>query len=114
MHIPGEMRNFGQAKGWMNDERLAKLNEFGRLGNINGRPNEQDLLDVERQVRGILMYLINFTFCKITSALNTFFRYRSNLLFPCCAKPLVKLTSFLDHENAKKLYAIAVFYRFWE
>lgn len=57
IHIPGEMRNFGQAKGWMNDERLAKLNECGRLGNIKGRPNEQDLLDVETHVQGILSYL---------------------------------------------------------
>jgi menaquinone-dependent protoporphyrinogen IX oxidase len=57
IHIPGEMRNFGQAKGWMNDERLARLNEDGRLGNIIGRPNEQDLLNVAEQVRGILSYL---------------------------------------------------------
>lgn len=57
VHIPGEMRNFGQAKGWMNDERLAKLNESGRLGNIKGRPNEQDLLDIEKHVRGVLTYL---------------------------------------------------------
>jgi menaquinone-dependent protoporphyrinogen IX oxidase len=57
IHIPGEMRNFGQAKGWMNDERLAGLNERGRLGNIKGRPNEHDLLDVETHVQGILSYL---------------------------------------------------------
>jgi hypothetical protein len=57
MHIPGEMRDFGHAKGWMNADRLAKLNEFGRLGNVNGRPNEQDLLAVEKQVQGILAYL---------------------------------------------------------
>jgi menaquinone-dependent protoporphyrinogen IX oxidase len=57
MHIPGEMRNFGQAAGWMNDERLARLNQFGRLGDIKGRPNEQDLLAVETRVQGILAYL---------------------------------------------------------
>ncbi|OGT07256.1 MAG: hypothetical protein A2103_00040 [Gammaproteobacteria bacterium GWF2_41_13] len=57
IHIPGEMRNFGQAKGWMNAERLARLNESGRLGNIKGRPNEQDLLDVKTKVQGILSYL---------------------------------------------------------
>lgn len=57
IHIPGEMRNFGQAKGWMNEERLANLNEFGRLGNIKGRPNDQDLLAVEKQVQGVLSYL---------------------------------------------------------
>ena len=57
IHIPGEMRNFGQAKGWMNEERLRHLNTCGRLGNIEGRPNNQDLLGVAKQVRGILSYL---------------------------------------------------------
>lgn len=57
MHIPGEMRNFGQAKGWMNDERLKYLNTHGRLGNIEGRPNQQDLMDAAKQVRGILARL---------------------------------------------------------
>ena len=61
IHVPGEMRNFGQAKGWLNDERLIKLNENGRLSNIKGRPNEQDLLNVTTIVQGILSYLKNFS-----------------------------------------------------
>lgn len=60
IHIPGEMRNFGQAKGWMNEERLLILNEQGRLGNIIGRPNEQDLLNVGVAAQGVLSYLKNF------------------------------------------------------
>lgn len=56
-HIPGEMRDFGQAKGWMNPERLKHLNTFGRLGNIIGRPNEQDLANVVKYTQGILARL---------------------------------------------------------
>ena len=34
--------------------RLAYLSESGRLGNIQGRPNEADLLEVAEKVNGIL------------------------------------------------------------
>jgi multimeric flavodoxin WrbA len=34
--------------------RLAYLSECGRLGNIKGRPNESDLLEIAEKVRGIL------------------------------------------------------------
>jgi flavodoxin len=34
--------------------KLAYLSESGRLGNIQGRPNEADLQDVAEKVRGIL------------------------------------------------------------
>ncbi len=34
--------------------RLAYLSESGRLGNIKGRPNESDLLEIAEKVRGIL------------------------------------------------------------
>jgi len=54
IHIPGEMRNFGQAKGWMNDEILKKLNTCGKLGNIKGRPNESDLIELEKRIKGLL------------------------------------------------------------
>ena len=57
IHIPGEMRDFGQAKGWINAERLKELNTFGRLGNIIGRPNEQDLFELEERINGLLTYL---------------------------------------------------------
>lgn len=60
IHIPGEMRNFGQAKGWMNDERLANLNQHGRLGNIIGRPNNADLIELEKRVTGIIHSLQNY------------------------------------------------------
>lgn len=65
MHIPGEMRDFGQAKGWMNNERLKSLNTRGRLGNIEGRPNQQDLADVAKRIQGILARL---GFCKDETA----------------------------------------------
>jgi hypothetical protein len=57
VHVPGEMRNFGQAKGWMNEERLECLNTSGRLGNIKGRPNQQDLLDIAKFTKGVLTRL---------------------------------------------------------
>ena len=34
--------------------KLAYLSENGRLGNIQGRPNEADLLEITEKVRGIL------------------------------------------------------------
>ena len=34
--------------------KLKRLSEAGRLGNIQGRPNEADLLDVAQRVKGIL------------------------------------------------------------
>jgi flavorubredoxin len=34
--------------------KLAYLSERGRLGNIKGRPNEADLLEIDEKVRGIL------------------------------------------------------------
>jgi len=44
-HIVGEFHN------------LDEPNIKGRLGDIRGRPNEHDLLDVENQVKGILFSL---------------------------------------------------------
>ncbi|MBA3035027.1 MAG: flavodoxin [Desulfobacterium sp.] len=35
--------------------KLKKFSKDGRLGNIEGRPNEADLLDVAEKVRGILL-----------------------------------------------------------
>lgn len=45
-HIVGEFHN------------RDDLNEKGRLGNIQGRPNEQDLKDVENRVKGLLASLV--------------------------------------------------------
>ncbi len=44
-HVPGQFTN------------KPELNKYGRLGNIEGRPNEHDLTDVENRVRGILASL---------------------------------------------------------
>lgn len=41
-HVPGQFVN------------KPELNKYGRLGNIEGRPDEHDLADVENRVRGIL------------------------------------------------------------
>lgn len=57
IHIVGEMKSLGQTPGWKSDEELELLNTQGRLGNIKGRPNEQDLLDLEKQIKGILAQL---------------------------------------------------------
>jgi len=54
IHVPGEMRDFGQAKGWMNKEILDKLNTQGKLGNIKGRPNEQDFINLEQSIQILL------------------------------------------------------------
>ncbi len=35
-------------------ERLRQMSVSGRLGDIRGRPNEQDLKEIEEKVRGIL------------------------------------------------------------
>jgi hypothetical protein len=47
-HIPGAFRN------------RDDLNHNGRLGNIEGRPDSHDLLDVQNRVRGILAALAAF------------------------------------------------------
>ncbi len=47
--ILGEWYIVGEFHG-----KLAHLTETGRLGNIKGRPNEADLLEVAEKVRGIL------------------------------------------------------------
>lgn len=57
MYIVGEMRNFGQAKGWMDDKILEELNTLGVYGNIKKRPNENDLLEVEIKTKSILKTL---------------------------------------------------------
>ena len=44
-HIVGQFRN------------RDDLNKNGRLGNIQGRPNRQDLEDVENRVKGLLAWL---------------------------------------------------------
>lgn len=41
-HIPGQFTN------------KPELNKYGRLGNIEGRPDEHDLTDIENRVKGIL------------------------------------------------------------
>ena len=48
IHLAGEMRNFGQAKGWINEKILEKLNTSGKLGNIKGCPSEEDLIKLEK------------------------------------------------------------------
>ena len=35
-------------------ERLRQMSVSGRLGDIRGRPNEQDLQEIEEKVRGVL------------------------------------------------------------
>ena len=47
--ILGEWFIVGEFRG-----KLAYLSESGRLGNIQGRPNEADLQDVAEKVRGVL------------------------------------------------------------
>lgn len=44
-HIVGEFKN------------KQELNAGGRLGNIQGRPNEHDLMEVENKVKGLLISL---------------------------------------------------------
>ena len=54
IHLPGEMRNFGQGRDWMDEAVFARLNTQGRYGDIKGRPNEGDLLDLQRRIEGVL------------------------------------------------------------
>jgi hypothetical protein len=54
IHLPGEMRNFGQGRGWMDETILEKLNTCGKYGNVKGRPNEDDLMELEKHIRNIL------------------------------------------------------------
>lgn len=50
IHLPGEMRNFGQGADWMTDQTFHELNTLGVYGNIEGRPNAEDLADLERRL----------------------------------------------------------------
>ncbi len=60
IHIPGEMRDFGQNKEWMDSRRLEKLNTLGIHGDIRNRPNDEDLKNIEILVRGVLTSLENY------------------------------------------------------
>lgn len=51
IHVPGEMRNFGQGRDWMDEDVFEDLNTLGQYGNIKGRPNEGDLATAEERVR---------------------------------------------------------------
>lgn len=44
-HVPGQFAN------------RPELNQHGRLGNIEGRPDAHDLQDIENRVRGTLASL---------------------------------------------------------
>jgi hypothetical protein len=54
IHLPGEMRNFGQGRGWMDKTVLEKINTRGKYGDIRGRPNEDDLVEFEKRIKSIL------------------------------------------------------------
>ena len=54
IHVPGEMRNFGQGSDWMNDEVFESLNTQGKYGDIKGRPNEEDLAELEVSIKKLL------------------------------------------------------------
>ena len=54
IHLPGEMRNFGQGADWMTDQTFEDLNTLGVYGDIRGRPNAEDLAELERRVQGVL------------------------------------------------------------
>jgi menaquinone-dependent protoporphyrinogen IX oxidase len=58
IHLPGEMRNFGQGADWMTDQTFEALNTLGAYGNIKGRPNAEDLADLERRVDRMLGSLL--------------------------------------------------------
>jgi hypothetical protein len=58
IHVPGEMRNFGQGSDWMDEEVFDSLNTRGKYGNIKGRPNEQDLAKLESRIKQLLDSLI--------------------------------------------------------
>lgn len=57
IHVPGEMRDFGQGSDWMSDEVFESLNTRGRYGNIQGRPNENDLAELEVRIKELLSSL---------------------------------------------------------
>ena len=57
INIPSEMRNFGQGKGWMNDNLLEKLNTMGKCKNIIGRPNKEDLIYIEQKLNNLISSL---------------------------------------------------------
>jgi hypothetical protein len=57
LHLPGEMRNFGQGADWMDAEVFESLNTLGEYGDIRGRPNEEDLMQLEQHVSNMLMSL---------------------------------------------------------
>jgi hypothetical protein len=48
--ILGEWYVVGEYK----TERLREMSVSGRLGDIRGRPNDQDLKDIEEKVKGVL------------------------------------------------------------
>jgi hypothetical protein len=54
IHVPGEMRNFGQGSDWMDEQVFESLNTQGKYGNIKGRPNEKDLAKLETHIKQIL------------------------------------------------------------
>lgn len=47
-HVPGQFTN------------KPELNKYGRLGNIEGRPNDHDLADIENRVKGTLASITAF------------------------------------------------------
>lgn len=54
IHLPGEMRDFGQGRDWMDDTVFEELNTHGRYGDIRGRPNDDDLTQLENRVSDVL------------------------------------------------------------
>ena len=54
IHLPGEMRNFGQGSDWMTDQSFEDLNTLGVYGNIKGRPNADDLAELEKRLEDVL------------------------------------------------------------
>ena len=57
IHIPGEMRDFGQGSDWMTKETFEKINTLGVYGNIKGRPDENDLANLKQRVTGLISKL---------------------------------------------------------
>jgi menaquinone-dependent protoporphyrinogen IX oxidase len=54
IHVPGQMRNFGQGADWMTEQTFDDLNTLGVYGDIRGRPSAADLAELQGRVHGIL------------------------------------------------------------